>query len=280
MNDPRRLVLFAHVVEQGSFAGAARILRRDPSVVSAQIADLEAAVGVKLLHRTTRSLHLTDAGERLLPWAQQVLDAMRGAERELVDAGAVVAGPLRITCPEALLGSWVVPLVVELLERHPAIEIDLMAVDRPVSLEDGEADVAIRVGRLKRLALRTRRIGSFREWRVRRATHSTEGREGSNPERRVLLPWQTQGTRTGIAPLHVHSVATAVAAVEAGLGVAQLPEPAVAELVRNGALEVLEVKEEVSVHVLHAFGAKPPPQVVAFVELAANRYLLDRRGGA
>jgi DNA-binding transcriptional LysR family regulator len=247
------LAVFAVVIERGSFAAAARVLERAPSAVSTHISRLEEWFGAKLLHRTTRNLALTDAGERLLPEAQAILAAHRRADALRRTLDEAVGGPLRITAPTALLQDWVMPAVVRVVAEHPNVDVSVLASDRRDDLKGGDVDVALRVGRLSQLGLMARRVGTLREGRVER--------DGA-PDRWIRLPWQVE--RAAESTMSVDSVIAARAAVDAGLGWALLPT-------EDGEVET-------PIYAAHGFGSRLPAQVSVLIEALAEqgRRLADR----
>lgn len=149
-------------VETGSFSGAATRLRLSPKLASKYIAELEARLGTRLLHRTTRRLGLTTAGEALMAqlpdWLDQ-LDEMTGSLRE---GRQGLSGTLRVSAPvtygEALVG----PLLHGFRAAHPDLTIDLRLSDRFVDLAAEGIDLAIRIGRLDNSALIARKLGEIR----------------------------------------------------------------------------------------------------------------------
>ena len=151
---------FARAVETGSFSAAARDLGLSQPNVSRYVAALEARLGHRLLHRSTRKLHLTPEGERYYVDARRILDALEDAESALTSEVAP-AGLLRVACPTALAHEFVMPHVPEFLRTFPKIDLDLQISDRFVDLVDEGAEVALRVGHLDDSALRARRVGTF-----------------------------------------------------------------------------------------------------------------------
>lgn len=262
------MAIFALVVEEGSFAGAARVLERSPSVVSTHLRALEQSFEARLLHRTTRRLALTDAGERYLPHCQAVLGALRRANTLTEVMRSTIEGRLRVTAPSALLGVLIVPVLQVMLENHPGVDIELVDSDAREDLEAGEVDVAIRVGRLTELEHRVRRLGQLRDVRVRQV---------NSPDRAIVLPWQKEhGQVASAGSLQVSSVVAARALVAQGLGWATLPEPAVREYLAEGRMEVASEGDPVPVYAVHALGTTPPRQVLAFIDVAvATAVCLD-----
>lgn len=265
-----RLAIFALVVEEGSFAAAARRLGRAPSAVSAHIAALEEAIGARLLHRTTRRLALTEVGERYLAHAQTILDGLRAADRLTADLGDAVRGPLRVSAPTALVEVLVVPAMQRLLATHPDVEVTLSATDARVDLRGGEVDVAVRVGHLTGLDDRARRLGALHDVRVRRA---------DGVDRAIVLPWQS--TRSGAAGrARASTVMAARAMVRSGLGWAELPETVVRADLAAGRLEAIGEARAVPVYATHAFGHQPPATVRAFIAAAVEAAAPLRRSRA
>jgi len=123
---------FVEVAERRSFAEAARRLRRSPTAVTRVIADLEARLGTRLLNRTTRSVSLTEAGERFLAGARRVLADLEEIERAAAGEGSAPRGELRLTAPILFGRLHVLPIVTEFLSRFPAVSVTLSLLDRPV----------------------------------------------------------------------------------------------------------------------------------------------------
>ncbi len=143
--NPQELRLLAAVARCGSFRGAAGSLGIAPSSASHVVRRLEERVGVRLLHRTTRSVALTQAGERLLNRASAALDAIETALVEAAEAGDRVGGTLRISAPTMavrLLLNEVMPLYCT---RYPDVDVELRAEDRTVDIVADGCDAGIRL---------------------------------------------------------------------------------------------------------------------------------------
>lgn len=134
------------VVATGSFSAAARQLGIGQPAVSKTVAQLEAALGVKLLTRTTRGLSVTDAGRRYYALAQRVLDAASEAEAAARDAGAALSGRLRISTAISFGRLQIVPRLPAFMTAHPDLTIDMVMDDRPIDLMEEDIDVALRLG--------------------------------------------------------------------------------------------------------------------------------------
>ena len=160
------IAVFVKVVQAGSFSQAAKLLNMPNSTVSAKVAALEKRLGVTLLQRTTRRLHLTEAGEGYFRRCMTALEELHAAENELAIERGETKGVLRLTAPVELGRSALPPVLDVLMKRHPAIKIDLIITNRLVDLVVENIDVAVRAGPLKDSGLIARRfvLGQFGLW--------------------------------------------------------------------------------------------------------------------
>ena len=144
--DLQHLRTFAAVVDEGSFAGAARVLDVAPSMVTRAVAALEATLGARLLQRTTRKVALTDAGAAYLERVRPLIGELDHAADELRSATGAVRGTVRVTASVAYGQAVLVPLLPALHTAHPSLEVDLMLGDAVVDLVSQRIDVALRLG--------------------------------------------------------------------------------------------------------------------------------------
>jgi DNA-binding transcriptional LysR family regulator len=152
------MILFAKVVEAGSFSAAARALGQTRAAVSKQIASLEAHVGAQLLNRTTRRMHLTEVGNEFYARCARIAQQAEEAERAVASMQGAARGLLRISAPVTFGRRYVAPLVGGFLERYPEITIDLRLDDAVPDLVREGFDVAIRIAALADAALVGRRL--------------------------------------------------------------------------------------------------------------------------
>lgn len=150
--------VFIAVVEQGSFSAAAAALGVSKSAVSKRINQLEDQLSVRLLHRTTRRLSLTEAGETYYRHAQQAWQAACLAEDSVTQRQEQPHGRLRINAPMSFGRLHIAPLIPDFLAKYPDIEIDMVMDDRHVDLIDAGFDVAIRAGDLPDSSLVARKL--------------------------------------------------------------------------------------------------------------------------
>jgi DNA-binding transcriptional LysR family regulator len=147
MNDMKLYAVFAETVAAGSMSAAARRLGMTPSAVSQTIRALELHAGVALLHRSTRKLTLTEAGERCYPHCLRLLDAARAASESLVNARDAPTGELRIASPVGF-ATHITSALAPLLAQSSKLRLRLLVDDAMIDLIDARIDIAIRVGRL------------------------------------------------------------------------------------------------------------------------------------
>lgn len=139
------MVVFARVVDAGSFSGAARQLGLTPSAVSRQVARLEGVLRVRLLERTTRKLRLTEAGSAAFTRCQALVAAAREVMALSDSQSATPRGLVRVSMPKAFGRQVVHPLMSAFLARYPEVDVQLIITDRTVDLFEESVDLAIRI---------------------------------------------------------------------------------------------------------------------------------------
>ncbi len=151
--------LFATVVEQGSFTGAAEVLGMPKSSVSQKISRLESRLGVRLLQRTTRRLSLTPQGEVYVAHCQELLALARNANLAMARLRAAPGGRVRITAPEATGTLLLGRILAEFRALYPEVVLELTLCDEQLDLVGEGYDLALRAAPLKDSSLICRRIG-------------------------------------------------------------------------------------------------------------------------
>ncbi len=283
------LEMFVAVAGEGGFAAAARKLNSSPPAVTRGIAALEARLGTVLFHRSTRAVALTDAGAAFLEQARRILTDLAGAERELRGAAAQPRGQLYVTAPVMFGRLHVLPVVADLMAQHGALAARLMLIDRNVRIVEEGIDVAVRIGPLADSGLKAVRIGWVRQMLVaspaylaRRgapqaiaelAGHELIGTMGP----RAAGEWQLASGRWRLDPrprLVLNTVDGALAAAEAGLGIANLLSYQLADALDAGRLIALLADEQppaLPVHLLFEPSRAGLPAVRLFVEAMQAR---------
>ena len=163
MDDLKRMAVFATVVQHRSMSGAARALGMSPSAVSQQVRQLEREGGVTLLHRSTRKLALTEAGERVHLHCATMVQAAAQARAELVATRDAPSGVLRMSTTVGF-ARHVEPALGDLLARHPALRLRVLVDDASIDLINARVDLAIRFGSLADSSWAARRLGSLQWW--------------------------------------------------------------------------------------------------------------------
>ncbi|MEC6623642.1 LysR family transcriptional regulator [Enterobacter hormaechei] len=159
----KNIPVFVASVEAGSFAQAAVRLHLSRSAVGKSIARLEERLGVRLFHRTTRSQRLTDNGALFYERCLRALEEIRGAESQLETGKHQVSGRLRVAMPVLFGRQCIAPLLIELAQEHPGLELEMSFSDRIVDLVEEGFDMAVRNGTLADSAvLVARRLGVHR----------------------------------------------------------------------------------------------------------------------
>ena len=160
MDELKPLAVFAEVVDAGSMSAAARRLGMSPSAVSQIVRALEAQGGVTLLHRSTRKLALTEAGERYYPHCRRLVEAARSAAESLQLARDAPTGELRVSAPVGF-AAHIAPALAPLLSEAPQLRLRLLVDDAMIDLIDARIDLAVRVGRLADSSWVARRLCDF-----------------------------------------------------------------------------------------------------------------------
>ena len=150
------------VAREGSFTQAADKLGMSPQLISKYVGRLEEQVGMRLLNRTTRRVHLTEAGERYVQQAQQVLSDIEDMDNLAVDFQTRARGLLRITAPVSFACLHLAEPLVAFQAAHPEVGIDLQLNDRKVDIINEGFDIALRIGHLKDSSLVAKKLTSIR----------------------------------------------------------------------------------------------------------------------
>jgi DNA-binding transcriptional LysR family regulator len=287
--------VFAAVAEEEGFAAGARRLRMSPPAVTRAVAMLEQHLGVKLLDRTTRYVRPTDAGLRYLEEARRILADVAAAEESVAGGNAEPQGRLTVTAPVLFGRMFVMPGIVDYLERYPKTEVSAVLLDRSVNLLEEGIDVGVRIGDLADSSLRALRVGSVRivlcaspDYLKRQGTprlpqdlteHSTIASHAGSG----AIHWRFD-TGDGLRPVRVRprlTVTTNDAAIEAalrGFGITRLLSYQVAPLLAARKLKLVLEKFEPPpwpVHIVHREGRFASTKVRAFVDLMSQRLRAD-----
>ncbi len=285
--------VFVTALDEGSLAGAGRKLRRSPAAVSRAIAFLEEHVGTELLHRTTRSIKLSEAGERYAAACRRVLIDLEEADVMAAGERSAPRGTLTVTAT-AFAGETILsPIIDAFLDAYPGVSVRLYLLDRFVNLIDEGIDVALRIAHLSDSSLVATRVGE-----VRRVVAAAPRYLAQNP--RITEPadlakhqiitfadlgidsWSFPPVNGSSVPhmvnftprLIVNSIRGAIVSAVNGRGVTRVLSYHIPQEVRDGSLEIVLKDHEpppVPVHLIAPHGRLTVPKVRAFVDMALPR---------
>jgi len=286
--------VFIAALDEGSLARAGRLLGRSPAAVSRAIAYLENHVGAELLHRTTRTLKLSEIGEGYAEACRRVLTELQAADLAAAGEHAAPTGILTITAPPISGEEILRPVIDAYLEEFPSVSVNLVLLDRRASMIEEGIDIALRIGALADSTMMAVRIGGD----VKRVVVAAPRYLAQNPRidepadlaKHRIITSETYGRDHWVFPpakgsavpravsfkprLVVNSVRGALGAAVAGIGITRLMTYHVAERVQDGSLKLLLRDAEPPaepVHLVTPQGRLSVPKVRAFMDLAAPR---------
>lgn len=290
--DVNNLLIFVRVVQAGSFSKAARLLSMPKSTVSRRIADLEEDLGVPLIHRTTRSLRVTDVGAGYLEHGLKIAAEIERADSLLTSLQSVPQGRLRVTAATDFGNQFLGKITRDFLRANKKVSVDLVLTERIVDLIGEGFDVAIRIGDLEDSSLMARKIGQIHMQLYASPNYLSANGEPKTPEdlkkhQCILFTgeedsprWELQSGKS-VAKIAVTGRATSnnMAIVHdlalQGEGVAMLPYFLCVEDVKKGKLRpVLKDWTHVSgpIHAVFPGQRFMMPKVRAFVEHLSREF--------
>lgn len=286
--------VFAAVARGGSFAAAARMLGMSPPAVTRAIAALEDRIGTRLFSRTTRSVSLTEAGQRYLVDVERILQELEDAEAAAQGLHASPRGVLTVTAPVLFGRLYLAPILLDFLDLYPEVTGRLLLLDRVTNLLDEGMDVALRIGHLADSSLAAARVGSVRSVICASpdylARHGVPQHPAELTNHRLVAAtsslghheWrfgQDDGIAVRISPtLLCNSNAAVVQCIEQGWGISRMLSYQVGPSITAGRIRlVLESFERapLPVHLVHIEGRRASAKVRAFVDYASERLRKD-----
>lgn len=162
MDKYQEMRVFAGVVDAGSFVSAADALGMSKAAVSRYVSDLEQRLGVRLMHRTTRKLSLTQEGEVYLTRCREILASIEDSEAEISTRSDTASGLLKVSVPVSFGIQHLAPMWGEFMDSHPRVSLDVQLADRVTDLVDEGFDLAVRIARLPDSSLVSRKLASTR----------------------------------------------------------------------------------------------------------------------
>lgn len=291
MDQIHAMRVFVAVLDTGSLTAAGQRLRRSPAAVSRALDFLEDHLGVALLHRSTRSIRLSEAGARYAEAARRVLADLDEADLAAAGEGAAPRGLLTLTGPQVSGARILRPVVDDFLAQHPAVSARLLMLDRHVNLVDEGIDVAMRIAELPDSSLTAIRLGT-----VHRVVCAAPSYLADRPPIRTAADiaghdcvamtvfgqdaWLLPGPDGGMKPVRinprlvVNTVEAAAASAVEGRGLTRLFSYQVADELADGRLVAVLADPPAAgapVHLLMPAGRLAVPKVRAFVDFAVPR---------
>lgn len=273
------IVSFASAARHAGFARAARELGLSPSAVAKNVASLEAQLGMRLFHRTTRQVTLSQDGEDLYARCKRILEEMESLEAVAADARSGPRGTLRIDVPITYGRKVVLPVLTGLMARHPEVKIDVRFSDQVVDIVKEGLDAAVRIGPLADSGLVGRMFDQQVIWTCASPAYLAKRGKPESPDdlsaHTSLMfrmpssgrdrPWQFRVGKRSVSLVPDSGVRLGdgealVQAAAAGLGVIQVPKYIAEDEVKRGGL----------VEILPRF--RPAPQPISLV-YPSNRHV-------
>ncbi|GKW17120.1 transcriptional regulator [Pectobacterium carotovorum subsp. carotovorum] len=291
MDSLNGFVVFVQVAETRSFVAAGRLLGVSASAVGKSVARLEEKLGVRLFHRSTRSITLTAEGSLFLARSRRILAEIEAAEVELSQTSVIPRGRLRVSLP--LVSSLVLPVLGEFMREYPEIELDLDFTDRMVDVIEEGFDAVVRTGDPVDSRLTARRLGTFRFLLVAAPEYLTRYGSPQTPADLIqhtclhyrfpnsgkLEPWALRlppGEPELRLPTSMicNNIETRVCFALQGLGIAYLPDFSIREPLAGGHLQPIltdYIERSGVFHVLWPASKHPSPKVRALVDFLCER---------
>lgn len=291
MVDLLALQTFLRIADGGSLSAAARATGRSLPAISRTLVQLEADLGVRLIHRTTRRIHLTEAGTQYLERCRRILAEVEDANASVSNLDRSLAGPIVVTAPVLFGQLHIAPAVTEFLGLHPEVSVSLMLSDALSNIIEEGIDLAVRIGRLQDSGLVARKLGEVRRvacaspaYLKRRGTPKTPKDLASHNclQFSALSPTPYWEFREAGKPRQVRiqgnfastQGAPVIEAARAGLGIACALSYQVQELVAKGELRVVLQQYQplpLPVNVILPSGRLQPARVRALADFLQAR---------
>lgn len=286
MNKLRLMEAFVAVAEEAGFAAGGRRMGMSAPAITRAVAALEEQLGAKLLKRTTRLVRLTEAGERYLSDARRILAEVADAEDAVGGLQSQVRGHIVLTAPVLFGRMFVVPAVLQFLERHPQVTISTLLLDRVVNLLEEGVDVGVRIGVLPDSSMKAIRVGEVSQVVCASPSYLKKHGKLRSPvelaKHQIIAAagvagatewhFRAKGERVAI-PIHPRLVLTsndaALDAAVSGFGVTRLLSYQVAALVKQGRLlTILDdwALSPLPVHIIHREGRYPAARIRLLID--------------
>jgi len=293
INELRSITTFVRTVELGSLSKAAAAQQISPQAASKALGQLEQYLGVRLFHRTTRSMSLTEEGQRFFEAAKPSLISLQQALHAVRQTKEDLGGPLRIVGPRSVLPSVIGPVLDEYCRLYPEVQPDVQLDDRVGNWVEDRVDVGFRLGNPPEEGLIARRLfpmqmlicaapNYLRKYGAPQSLYELDAHRCSGfrrPSDGRVVPWrvsignsmQDQNIRPSFS---TNDEAFELRAVLAGEVIGQLAVPTAASLIRSGRLVPLlldHMTDNLSLFIYYGSRAAQPARVRRFIDLVVER---------
>ena len=290
------MTVFVAIAEEESFVAGARRLGMSPPAVTRAVAALEAHLGVKLLNRTTRYVRVTEAGQRYLDDARRVIAAADEADEAAAGINAEPRGQITVTAPVLFGRLYVMPGIVDYMQRYPQTQVTALFLDRVVNLMEEGIDVGIRIGDLPDSSFKAINVGHVRRVVCAAPTYLAKHGMPKAPDdlrkHHIIAAGTTTPTvewrfahagkssTVRIKPrLGTTSNDAAIEAAVRGAGITRLLSYQIAAQLAAGELKIVLNKFEpapLPIHVIHREERSASTRIRAFIDLIAERLRADK----
>lgn len=292
MDKLRALETFIAIAEAGNFSAASRKLNVSAPSVTRIIGDLEAHLGVKLLHRTTRIVTLTDIGQRYLEDAKQIIEGLLVADDAAKGAHRDPTGTLRITASTMFGKLYIMPIITEYLNLYPKVKIEALFVDRVVNVFEEGLDIAVRIGHLPDSSLMASRVGEVSLQVCGSPEYFEKNGIPQHPEdldRHKLIGLALDNFQNEwkfndgiiVKPeyrMAVNSIPAALGAARSGWGLVRVISYQIGPDLDAGKIQTVlheYTPAPLPIHLLHGQGRQSSAKVRTFIDLATKRLRTD-----
>ncbi|WP_430414411.1 LysR family transcriptional regulator [Marinobacter adhaerens] len=283
--------VFVEAAERESFVGASQRLDTSAPAVTRAIAQLEGSLGVRLFNRTTRRVRLTESGNRYFQDAKRILEEIDEVESALLGVYREPKGILSVTAPVLFGRKYIVPILIEFLDRHPEIQVKAAFYDRVSNILDEGLDVAIRIGNLKDSSQFAVRVGNVQKVVCGSpdylSRHGLPNHPADLADHQIIQSsavgsstnwWfeSSEGkTSVRVSPrLQFNQNDSAISAVKSGYGITRLMSYQVGEEFQSGSLvRILQEHEPepIPINIVYLEGLRASAKIRSFVDLAKER---------
>lgn len=291
----QEMQVFLAVAEEEGFAAAARRLNLSPPSVTRAVAALEERIGTRLLSRTTRSVHLSEAGQRYLEDCRRILAELDEAEEAAAGSYSMPWGQLTVTAPVLFGELFVTPVLAGYLDLFPSVHLNALLVDRVVNMVEEGVDVAIRIGHLQEAGQHAIHVGEVRQVVCAAPAYFARHGKPRHPEElstanlvmssgsQSLNNWQFVSTGKVLnyrfdPRLVVTANKAAINVACLGWGITRVLSYQVAGKVESGELEVVLQDFEppaLPIHVVYQKGSRVPAKIRTFVDYCVEKLSQD-----